>query len=65
MQIDHLRGAEALVCNCHELMLDASSQAAKAQDAVLQHRLDVLAGLILDELTTLRITIDLRTQGAN
>jgi hypothetical protein len=65
MQINHLRGAEALVRNCHELMLDAASQAAKAQDAVLQHRLDVLAGLILDELTTLRITIDLRVQGPN
>lgn len=57
--IAYLRGAEALVRNCHELMTDALGQAADGADAVLQNRLDALAKLIMAELKTIRATIKL------
>jgi hypothetical protein len=64
MRDTYLSAVEALVRNSHELLGDAVEQAADGGDAVLQHQLGVLAGLILKELSDIRALIAARSHGA-
>jgi hypothetical protein len=54
---NHLRAIEPLLRNSHELAIDAQEAAREGRDAVLQHRMEALAKLIKDELTTVRANI--------
>jgi hypothetical protein len=64
MKDNHLRAIEPLLRNCHELAIDAREAAAEVRDAVLQHRMTVLAKLIKDELTTVRTNIKAKARRA-
>jgi hypothetical protein len=57
MRNNHLRVIEPLLRNSHELAIDAQEAAREGRDAVLQHRMEALAKLIKDELTTVRATV--------
>jgi len=62
MKNNHLRAIEPLLRNSHELAIDAQEAAKEGRDAVLQHRMSVLAKLIKDELTTVRANINTKSK---
>lgn len=60
----HLRAAEPLLRNCHELAIDAQEAAKEGADAVLEHRMTALAKVIASELATVRANLNPKSRKA-